>query len=279
VNKGPQYCDQDVLDLHNATHTLLAEKDTEISTLKDLISGRKGIEELYKLQQLAQEQGQEIRRLRKEIALMRTEVSEAYVPDYLSAKIERIADRALSHQTEQPDTTQPERTYPQRVELVSDYTPLDDPNKLLLIRDAQGDVHISTFISHDDERGVRIAASGTRFNHEVRKAFYTLIDALQAAQPAPKVEQPDTQPGPSKSSMGLMLKDDPQPKLNKYRVAYVIHNYDDGINIIGTKQSAIVYSSNSDDAEKEVIEAIQKANRSKSVTSLGVTLLPSEGRG
>lgn len=65
-----------------------------------------------------------------------------------------------------------------RITLVSDYTPLYAANEVTFIQDDQGDVHISLYRGHETERGVRIAASGTRYSHEVRKAFYDLIEAL-----------------------------------------------------------------------------------------------------
>lgn len=65
-----------------------------------------------------------------------------------------------------------------QVKIISDYTPTDAPNVLTLTYDDQGDVHISIYKSRDnDERGIRIAASGTRHTGRVRKAFWDLIEA------------------------------------------------------------------------------------------------------
>lgn len=65
----------------------------------------------------------------------------------------------------------------------------------------------------------------------------------------------------------------PQPKLNKYRVAYVIHDYD-GIKNITNKYSETIDAIDAESAEKEVLESERKLRRGKRVTSLGVTLLP-----
>lgn len=66
-----------------------------------------------------------------------------------------------------------------RVRVVSDYTSLDEPNVLNLIRDDQGDIHISMVRNSDSERGVRVAVSGTRYSHKVREALYNLVQALE----------------------------------------------------------------------------------------------------
>lgn len=66
-----------------------------------------------------------------------------------------------------------------KVKIISDYTSLEEPNFLQLIRDEQGDVHIHMFRYSDSERGVRIAASGTRHSQKVREAFYHLIQVLE----------------------------------------------------------------------------------------------------
>lgn len=66
-----------------------------------------------------------------------------------------------------------------KVQINSDYTSLDEPNFLQLIRDDQGDVHIRLLEYSDSERGVRVAASGTRFSPKVREALYHLIDVLE----------------------------------------------------------------------------------------------------
>lgn len=65
------------------------------------------------------------------------------------------------------------------VELISDYTSLDEPNTLKLIRDSQGDIHLNMIIQSDTERGVRIANSGTRYSSNVREALYNLIKAIE----------------------------------------------------------------------------------------------------
>lgn len=66
-----------------------------------------------------------------------------------------------------------------RVRIVSDYTPLDNPNLLNIIRDEQGDIHINMIQNSDSERGVRVALSGTRYTHKVREALYNLVKALE----------------------------------------------------------------------------------------------------
>lgn len=70
----------------------------------------------------------------------------------------------------------------------------------------------------------------------------------------------------------------PQPKLNTYRVAYVIHDYD-GIKNIANKYSETIDAIDAESAEKAVLESERKLRRGKRVTSLGVTLVASEGRG
>jgi hypothetical protein len=73
----------------------------------------------------------------------------------------------------------------ERIKILSDYTPTEKPNVLTLIYDDQGDVHISLYEGSKDkefgtgEKGVRIAASGTRHSGRVRKAFYDLIKAYK----------------------------------------------------------------------------------------------------
>lgn len=68
-----------------------------------------------------------------------------------------------------------------KVRILSDYTPVDNPNILTIIADDQGDIHISMFegMKHSGERGVRIAASGSRHSHKVRDAFRALIEAYE----------------------------------------------------------------------------------------------------
>lgn len=66
-----------------------------------------------------------------------------------------------------------------RTKIVSDYTPLDEPNQLNIIRDSQGDIHLNMVTNSGSERGVRVAVSGTRYSHNVRQALYNLIEALE----------------------------------------------------------------------------------------------------
>lgn len=70
-----------------------------------------------------------------------------------------------------------------KVEVVSDYTPLERPNKLNITIDSQGDIHISLWETPENksngERGVRIATSGGRHTHIVWKAFYDLVNAIE----------------------------------------------------------------------------------------------------
>jgi hypothetical protein len=67
------------------------------------------------------------------------------------------------------------------IRILSDYTPANKPNILTIHQDDQGDIHLSMFESerHGGERGVRIAASGTRHSPRVREAFRQLIEAYQ----------------------------------------------------------------------------------------------------
>jgi hypothetical protein len=73
-----------------------------------------------------------------------------------------------------------------RIRLLSDYTSTDEPNYLNIIRDDQGDIHVNVYIGHETERGIRIAASGTRHSRNVREAFYRLVDALELEKGLPK---------------------------------------------------------------------------------------------
>lgn len=68
------------------------------------------------------------------------------------------------------------------IRLLSDYTSVQNPNYLNIIRDGQGDVHIHVYRGDEKERGVRIAASGTRHHRKVREAFYALIEALEEVE-------------------------------------------------------------------------------------------------
>lgn len=63
-----------------------------------------------------------------------------------------------------------------KVKILSDYTPADKANHLILIRDNQGDVHISMVQNDRSSPGIRIAADGTRHSGKVRRAFYALND-------------------------------------------------------------------------------------------------------
>lgn len=65
-----------------------------------------------------------------------------------------------------------------RVKLISDYTPLEEPFYLDIIKDDQGDVYI-TPVNKSEESSVRIAASGTRYSHKVRDLLYKLIQAIE----------------------------------------------------------------------------------------------------
>jgi hypothetical protein len=67
------------------------------------------------------------------------------------------------------------------IRILSDYTPESKPNILTIHADDQGDIHISMFEAKrsEGERGVRIAASGTRHSPRVREAFRALILAYQ----------------------------------------------------------------------------------------------------
>lgn len=68
-----------------------------------------------------------------------------------------------------------------RVRILSDYTPADKPNILTILADDQGDIHISMYEGKksDGERGVRIAASGSRHSPRVREAFRAFIEAYE----------------------------------------------------------------------------------------------------
>lgn len=66
------------------------------------------------------------------------------------------------------------------IRILSDYTPSDQPNLLLIIADDQGDIHINLHKDvRNDERGVRIAASGTRHSVRVRRAWQAFIKAYK----------------------------------------------------------------------------------------------------
>lgn len=124
TNKWCFYC-----EMYVPLERTLADRDAEIAILKELISGNKGVEELYKLQQLVQEQGQEIKRLRTVLAALpdramqvdsfadcgdvpafplddpTAESQEEWFEAYCKAQrehIEGLIEDALSHQTEQP---------------------------------------------------------------------------------------------------------------------------------------------------------------------------------
>lgn len=75
-----------------------------------------------------------------------------------------------------------------RLKLLSDYTSLDTPNVLTLIQDDQGDFHVSLYegAKSQGERGIRIAASGTRYSPKVRQAFAALMLTLEEELSSPK---------------------------------------------------------------------------------------------
>ncbi len=67
-----------------------------------------------------------------------------------------------------------------RITILSDYTSEEKPNLLTIILDDQGDIHISMHKDTDDERGVRLATSGSRHKSKrVWKAFRELIEAYE----------------------------------------------------------------------------------------------------
>jgi hypothetical protein len=66
-----------------------------------------------------------------------------------------------------------------KVQILSDYTSEDEPNFIQLIQDEQGDIHINLFKYSNTERGVRIAASGTRHSNKVREEIYNLIKVIE----------------------------------------------------------------------------------------------------
>lgn len=67
------------------------------------------------------------------------------------------------------------------VRILSDYTPVEKPNILTIYADDQGDIHISMFEGKksEGERGVRIAASGSRHSPKLREAFRNLMAAYE----------------------------------------------------------------------------------------------------
>jgi len=65
------------------------------------------------------------------------------------------------------------------VKILSDYTPADQPNILNIYADDQGDFNLFIFNGNDDASGVRIAASGTRYNERVRAALRNLFEVMQ----------------------------------------------------------------------------------------------------
>lgn len=74
------------------------------------------------------------------------------------------------------------------IDVQSDYTSDDKPNILRIIKDDQGDIHISVMKLDPSERGIRIAVSGTRHKFGVRKAFYDLVEAIEKERAEPKEE-------------------------------------------------------------------------------------------
>jgi hypothetical protein len=66
-----------------------------------------------------------------------------------------------------------------RVEILSDYSSLDNPNYLVVVLDDQGDVHIRMVENNENNHGIRIAADGTRHSTEVRRAFYALVEVYE----------------------------------------------------------------------------------------------------
>lgn len=65
------------------------------------------------------------------------------------------------------------------IKILSDYTPADEPNFLQIIKDGQGDFHLNIVRLNDNERGVRIANSGSRHSPKVREALKHLIDVYE----------------------------------------------------------------------------------------------------
>lgn len=66
-----------------------------------------------------------------------------------------------------------------KVELISDYTPLSEPNFIKILQDEDGDFHLSFIKMNDNESGIRVATSGTRYSPEVRKALSDLMKAIE----------------------------------------------------------------------------------------------------
>ncbi len=66
-----------------------------------------------------------------------------------------------------------------KIKILSDYSSIDNPNFLVIIRDDQGDIHINIIENDEDHCGIRIVADGTRHSVKVRQAFYALIEAYE----------------------------------------------------------------------------------------------------
>jgi len=83
--------------------------------------------------------------------------------------------KIINEQYENKEVTEKEKYMSDRfpiVKILSDYTPsdYDQANYLHVIMDEDNDIHFSTQISNDRERGIRIAMSGTRYSNEFRNA-------------------------------------------------------------------------------------------------------------
>jgi len=72
------------------------------------------------------------------------------------------------------------------IKILSDYTSVEEPNSLKIIADDQGDFHVSLVECNDDERGIRIAQSGSRHSPRVREALRNLVNVYQEELADPK---------------------------------------------------------------------------------------------
>jgi len=66
-----------------------------------------------------------------------------------------------------------------KVKLISDYTPINNPNYLDIIEDNQGDYHIRFVKLNDKKDNIRIAAEGTKYSYKVRLALSNLMNVIK----------------------------------------------------------------------------------------------------
>jgi len=65
------------------------------------------------------------------------------------------------------------------MKLLSDYTSEEEANVLSIQEDKQGDIHIRIIEMNDDEQGVRLSCSGSRYSPKIRNAFQHLLQVYK----------------------------------------------------------------------------------------------------